>query len=290
MGDDVPLPISPKKRALMPSSRLRRALRAAGHHLHPIVQVGKEGVSEAVLRQLDQALIDHELVKVKIGTETPEDRFEAAEALGTGTSALVAQVLGRTMLVYRRHPVKPRFETPPPGALPAAFATGARRGADRVPPPPARAAVRKARPRPVGRPAGRPGERSEQRIGGRTGERTAGRAGPTGGRVGARPGARTGEWTRGRTGARPAARTGEWTRGRTGARPAAQAREWTVERPGGRAERTGGRAAGWTGRPRVGPRAGRTTGAPGGPRTTGPGPRGPRPTGGRRPPRRGGRS
>ena len=53
----MPAPTNPKKRALMPSTRLRKALRAAGHHLSPVVQVGKEGVTEAVLRQLDEALL-----------------------------------------------------------------------------------------------------------------------------------------------------------------------------------------------------------------------------------------
>lgn len=94
----------------MPSGPLRRLLRAEGHHLSPIVQVGKEGVTESVIRQLDQALSDHELVKVKIATETPEDRFEAAARLAEGGPAQLAQVLGRTLLLYRKNPKKPRFE------------------------------------------------------------------------------------------------------------------------------------------------------------------------------------
>ncbi|HEX7623081.1 MAG TPA: ribosome assembly RNA-binding protein YhbY, partial [Anaeromyxobacteraceae bacterium] len=94
----------------MPSSPLRRKLRGMGHHLSAIVQVGKEGVTDAVLRQLDQALRDHELVKVKVGAESPEDRFEAAERLSTGAEAQLAQILGRTLLVYRKHPQRPRYE------------------------------------------------------------------------------------------------------------------------------------------------------------------------------------
>src|SRR5512134_1449790 len=112
----MPAPTSPKKRALMPSTRLRKTLRAAGHHLSPVVQVGKEGVSDAVLAQLDAQLAAHELVKVRIGTESPEDRFEAAERLGAAAGAQVAQILGRTVLVYRRHPEKPRFEAGNPSA------------------------------------------------------------------------------------------------------------------------------------------------------------------------------
>jgi len=97
----------------MPSSPLRRALRAAGHHLSPVVQVGKDGVTEAVLRQLDRALLDHELVKVKVATESPQDRFETAEAIAAGEGVQLAQVLGRTLLAYRKHPRKPRFEAGP---------------------------------------------------------------------------------------------------------------------------------------------------------------------------------
>jgi len=40
----------------------------------------------------------------------PEDRFEAAERLGVETGASVAQILGRTVLLYRKHPDRPRFE------------------------------------------------------------------------------------------------------------------------------------------------------------------------------------
>src|SRR6266540_3878353 len=105
----MPSATNPKKRALMPSTKLRKTLRAAGHHLSAVVQVGKEGVTDAVLRQLDQQLAVHELVKVRIGTESPEDRFEAAERLGSAVGAQVAQILGRTVLVYRRHPEKPKF-------------------------------------------------------------------------------------------------------------------------------------------------------------------------------------
>lgn len=108
----MPTATNPKKRSLMPSGALRKKLRAAGHHLSPIVQIGKEGVTSAVVRQLGRALLDHELVKVKVGTECPDDRFEAAERLSLEASAQVAQILGRMLLLYRKHPEKARFEPP----------------------------------------------------------------------------------------------------------------------------------------------------------------------------------
>src|SRR4051794_33133660 len=102
--------ISPKKRSLMPSGALRRSLRGHGHALAAIVQIGKSGVTEGVIRQLTQALADHELVKVKVGAESPSDRFEVAERLGAEPGVNVVQIVGRAILLYKRHPRVARFE------------------------------------------------------------------------------------------------------------------------------------------------------------------------------------
>jgi RNA-binding protein len=96
-------PTNPKKRPLMGASKLRKALRAAGHRLNPIVQIGKEGVTAGVLAQLSEALDHHELVKVRVGTESPEDRFDAAGRIQAEGTVQVAQILGRTILAYRQH-------------------------------------------------------------------------------------------------------------------------------------------------------------------------------------------
>jgi len=101
---------SPKKRALMPSTKLRRALRGHGHHLSAIVQIGKGGASVGVLKQVEQALADHELVKVKVDADSPDDRFAAADELAALPGVNVVQILGRAILLYKRHPQKPRYE------------------------------------------------------------------------------------------------------------------------------------------------------------------------------------
>jgi len=115
----VSAPVNPKKQSLMPASKLRKALRAAGHHLSPVVQVGKEGLTPAVTAALDEQLLAHELIKVKVGTESPEGRFEVAAGLAGLPGAQVAQVLGRTVLLYRKHPAKPRYEPADPESAPA---------------------------------------------------------------------------------------------------------------------------------------------------------------------------
>jgi RNA-binding protein len=99
-----------KKKSLMPSGDLRRRLRAAAHPLAAVVQIGKEGVTPAVVRQVTGALHDHELIKVKIGSESPEDRFAIAERLGAEPGVQVVQIVGRVVILYKRHPKEPAFE------------------------------------------------------------------------------------------------------------------------------------------------------------------------------------
>ena len=94
------------------TGKQRRHLRALGHHLAPVVQVGQEGVSDAVVSQADAQLDAHELIKVKIGESSPQDRHEAADMLAARTQAQVAQVLGRTVLLYRPRKDKPQIVLP----------------------------------------------------------------------------------------------------------------------------------------------------------------------------------
>jgi RNA-binding protein len=94
------------------TGKQRRHLRSLGHHLEPVVQLGKNGLTDTVIAAVDQALADHELVKVRVGTECPDDRNDVAERLGTAVKGEVAQVLGRTMLLYRRHPKEPKIHLP----------------------------------------------------------------------------------------------------------------------------------------------------------------------------------
>ena len=106
----MPAPTSPRKQSLMPSTPLRRLLRAHGHALQAIVQIGKSGTNAAVIAQVARALFDHELIKVKLARECPETRFEVAERLGQGPGVNIVQIVGRTILLYKRHPKQPRFE------------------------------------------------------------------------------------------------------------------------------------------------------------------------------------
>lgn len=94
------------------TGKQRRYLRGLGHVLEPVLQVGKGGVTDSVIAATDQALLAHELIKVRRGSECPADRHEVGEALAARTGAEVVQTLGRTLLLYREHPEKPRIRVP----------------------------------------------------------------------------------------------------------------------------------------------------------------------------------
>lgn len=91
------------------TGKQRRALRAKGHHMEPIVIVGQSGVTEGILSAVTQALQDHELIKVKIN-EGPEDRHEAAEKMAEGTGSELVQLLGRTALLFKKREEDSEFE------------------------------------------------------------------------------------------------------------------------------------------------------------------------------------
>lgn len=94
------------------SGKQRRHLRALGHSLDPVVQIGKEGVSDGAVDATSAALTTHELIKVKVGQTAPEDRHETANELAARTSSEVVQVLGRAILLYRPDPEEPRLKLP----------------------------------------------------------------------------------------------------------------------------------------------------------------------------------
>ncbi len=79
-----------------------RKLKGLGHHLDPVVQIGKEGITATLIQAVRQALATHELVKIRIGQEAPVDREAAGPELASKADAVLVQALGRTWLLYRR--------------------------------------------------------------------------------------------------------------------------------------------------------------------------------------------
>lgn len=94
----------------MLSGKNRSYLRGEANDLDPIVHVGKDGISEAVIEQLDQALEDHELLKVRILESTGRTTRSAAEELATASGAELVQVIGGIAVLFRQREEESNFK------------------------------------------------------------------------------------------------------------------------------------------------------------------------------------
>lgn len=84
------------------TSKERAALRAQANSIEPLFQVGKGGISDALIKQVDDALTARELIKLKVLLETsPETPRETAEKIAVAAKAEVVAVIGGSMIFYR---------------------------------------------------------------------------------------------------------------------------------------------------------------------------------------------
>ena len=93
----------------MLDSKARQDLRARAHHLKPIITVGAQGVTPSLLAELDRALFDHELLKVRLPAVDKEKREDCIEQLSGGARAETIGRVGRILILYRPRPANNIF-------------------------------------------------------------------------------------------------------------------------------------------------------------------------------------
>jgi RNA-binding protein len=81
----------------------RKYLRGVAHGFKPLVQIGKEGLSEGVIHAIDDALEAHELIKVKIAAERDE-RAQFVPAIEERAGCECVGTVGRMAILFRQHP------------------------------------------------------------------------------------------------------------------------------------------------------------------------------------------
>jgi len=87
-------------------------LRRQAHGRKPIVRLGRHGLTEAVVEELERALDDHELVKIRISAGDRGARRALIDALCERTGAEAVQRIGATATLFRRNPERPRWTLP----------------------------------------------------------------------------------------------------------------------------------------------------------------------------------
>lgn len=96
----------------MLTSKQRAYLRGLANTEEPILHAGKGGISDALLKQADDALAARELIKGKTLETAPASARETAEEIAGAVNAEVVQVVGRTFVLYRQNAKEPRIKLP----------------------------------------------------------------------------------------------------------------------------------------------------------------------------------
>lgn len=80
----------------------KKRLRGIGHRLKPVVTIAGKGLSEAVLAEIDRALTDHELIKIKLAVPDRQLRQQTIADLCAQTGVQVIQHIGHVVLLFRK--------------------------------------------------------------------------------------------------------------------------------------------------------------------------------------------
>lgn len=86
------------------TSKERAELRAEAHKLSPLVHVGHQGLTDALIQTVDETLRTHELVKIALSRTTEVEPKDASHEIALKVGADVVQTIGRTCTLYRHNP------------------------------------------------------------------------------------------------------------------------------------------------------------------------------------------
>ncbi|MEH6387474.1 MULTISPECIES: ribosome assembly RNA-binding protein YhbY [Pseudomonas] len=84
------------------SSEQKKAYKRIGHHLKPIVMISENGLSEGVMAELDRALTDHELIKIRLSVADRDSKQALIEELCKNSGAELVQVIGKMAILLRK--------------------------------------------------------------------------------------------------------------------------------------------------------------------------------------------
>lgn len=100
--------------ALILTPAQRKVHRAAAHHLNPVVMIGAEGLSQAVLAEADAALKAHGLIKLRVFSDDRVARESLLDTLASQLGAAPVQHIGKLLVLWR--PIPPKARTEPDDA------------------------------------------------------------------------------------------------------------------------------------------------------------------------------
>jgi RNA-binding protein len=94
------------------SKKQIKFLRAKCHDLKPVILMGQKGLTEEVLKELDNALDHHELVKIKLSVDDRQVRQQIIAEICDKSQAEEVQTIGKVLSVYRANPERTVINLP----------------------------------------------------------------------------------------------------------------------------------------------------------------------------------
>ena len=94
----------------MSTSKQRATLRSQSNGLETIFQIGKGGISDMLVQQVNDALKAREMIKLRVLENAPVFAREAAQELAEKCGAEIVQVIGSRFILFKRKPKKPIYE------------------------------------------------------------------------------------------------------------------------------------------------------------------------------------
>ena len=92
----------------------RRRLKSLAHHLEPLVQVGRKGITESLIGAVDEVLTNHELVKVRF-MDFKDEKHALSDQIVERTGAGLVGIIGNVLTIYRPSTVEEKRRIVLPG-------------------------------------------------------------------------------------------------------------------------------------------------------------------------------
>lgn len=94
------------------TGKQRAYLRGEANSMNPVLQIGKDGISEAVIAQVDETIESKELIKIRVLDNSLYGTKEAAHELADAVDAEVIQTIGSVIVLFRQNEEESQYNLP----------------------------------------------------------------------------------------------------------------------------------------------------------------------------------
>ena len=96
----------------MLSGKQKRYLRGMASLLNPVAIIGKEGFTPEIIKEIRNGLKANELIKIKIGKNSPDDKLEVKALIEENLTAEIVQIIGRNIVLFKSKGKETKFKLP----------------------------------------------------------------------------------------------------------------------------------------------------------------------------------